>query len=118
MKIILSTNNLLTAMALRSRLINSIKGEVDGVKIQTWSYVKSGDNFDILYHNPSQYVQDPLKNVLFRLQLDGENVVLSTAWWSKNPEPSKEMQCYHVGRLTEMLLYHFSDNFIKYSVAI
>lgn len=34
----------------------------------------------------------------------------------KNIEPSDEIKCLHVGRLTEMLLRYFSDKYIKLSI--
>jgi hypothetical protein len=116
MRIILSTENSLTAMRLRDQIIKSIKGEIDGLSIDTWSYTRSGDNFDILYHDPAQYTQEPNKNVLFKLEIDGSNVLFSSVWWKKNPEPSYEIMCLHTGRLTEMLLRYFRGRYIKFTV--
>lgn len=116
MKIILSTENFLSAMRLREHIIKSVKGEIYGVSIDTWSYTKSSDNFDILYHNPIQYTQDPNKHVLFKLKIDGSNILLSSAWWAKNPEPLYEMVCLHTGRLAEMLLRYFRNEYIKFTV--
>lgn len=112
MRIILSTENSLTAMRLREQIIKSVKGKIVG----TWSYTRSSDNFDILYHDPIQYTQDPYKNVLFKLEIDGSNVLLSSVWWKKNPEPQYEIVCLHTGRLTEMLLRYFRDKYIKFTV--
>lgn len=116
MKVILSTDSIYSASRIKEKVIRSVKGEVDGIQIDTWSYVKSIDNYDIIYHNPSQFINDPSKNVVFRVELDGENVVFSCAYWSNHPQPDKSMYCLHVGRLTEMLLSYFSKEFVKYSV--
>lgn len=116
MRIILSTENSLTAMRLRDLIIKSVMGEVDGFSIETWSYTRSGNNFDILYHDPEQYTENPAKNVLFKLEIDGFNVLLSSVWWKNNPEPSYEMVCLHTGRLTEMLLRYFSGHYIRFTV--
>ena len=116
MKIILSTENFLSAMRLRDKIIKSLKGEIKGVSIDTWSYTKSSDNFDIIFHNPIQYIKEPNKNVLFKLEIDGSNILLSSAWWTKNPEPSYEMVCLHTGRLTEMLLRYFRNEYIKFTI--
>lgn len=116
MKIIISTNSIYDAPRLMDRILNTIKGLSSTVTIDTWSYTKSGDNFDIIYHDVPQYTQDTSKNVLFRVSVDGINVVFSSAWWSINPEPSKDMICLHTGRLTEMLLCHFSEFINKYTV--
>lgn len=116
MKVILSTESMISAAVLKDEIINTINGNIDGVKIETWSYLKSSDDFDIIFHDREQYVDDPTKNVLFRVQLDGSNVMFTTAWWKKNPEPSAEMFCLHIGRLTEMLLRYFNRRFIKFTV--
>lgn len=116
MRIILNTENYLTAIRLRDQIIKSVKGEIEGLSIETWSYTRSGNNFDILYHDPDQYTQDPAKNVLFKLEIDGSNVLFSSVWWKNNPEPLYEFVCLHIGRLTEMLLKYFSGKYIKFSV--
>lgn len=116
MKIILSTENSITAMRLRDQIIKSVKGEIEGLSIETWSYTRSGNNFDILFHNPEQFTLEPAKNVLFKLEVDGSNVLLSSVWWKNNPEPLYESVCLHTGRLTEMLLRYFSGKYIKFSV--
>lgn len=116
MKVLLQTESPLMAMSLRDYIIKSVKGQIEDVKIETWSYIKSSDNFDVIYHDPQQYVDDPEKNVLFRVEIDGSIVSLSAAWWKKNPEPSIEMMCLHTGRLTEMLLRYFRNSYIKYSI--
>ena len=116
MKIILSTESIFSAARLKSKIIKAVEGQNDELSIETWSYLKSSDGFDIIYHNPSQYTEDPFKNVIFRVELDGENVVFSCARWSKNPLPSEEMNCLHTGRLTEMLLTYFSKDINKFSI--
>lgn len=116
MKVHLYTEDELMAIDLRDSIISSLKGTIDGVSIDTWSYINSKDGYDILFHNPDQYVTDNTKNVLFRLQIDGACVVLTTAWWTKNPEPTYEMFCLHTGRLVEMLLRYFSEKYIKLSI--
>ena len=103
-------------MRLKEQIIKSIKKEVEGVDIETWSYTKSKEGFDIIFHDVPQYVDDGKKNVLFKIELDGSIVSLSSVWWQKNPEPSVEMICLHVGRLTEMLLRYFRESFIKFSI--
>lgn len=118
MKIIITASTTLDALRLRDQVLNTIKGLDINHTIDTWEYVKSGDNYDIIFHNPKQYTdEDKSKNVLFRVSVDGVNLVFTTAWWSVNPEPSREMLCLHTGRLTEMLLAHFGKNIIKYSIS-
>lgn len=116
MKIILTTETNLAAVILMSQVIAAVKGNIDGVNIDSWSYIKSGDRYDIIFYNQPQFAKVPERNALFRVEVEGSEVVFSTAWWKSNPEPSKEMLCIHTGKLTEMLLKYFRGGFIKFSV--
>ena len=116
MRIILTTETSIAAVSLKSKIIAAIKGEIEDYIIQTWSYTKSGDDYDIVYHNLEQYTETPEKNVLFRVEVDGTELIFSTAWWKTKPEPAKEMLCIHTGRLVEMLLKFFSDEYIKFNI--
>ena len=116
MRIVLTTESLFAASRLRDKIIRTIRGGVDGTHIDTWSYVKSKDNYDVIYHNPPQYAEIPEKNVVFRIDLNGENLIFSCSYWTCNPQPTRTMYCIHVGRSTEMLLNYFSDSISKYVV--
>lgn len=116
MKIILSTDSVLDAMVLKNQILKSVKHEVPEVDIRTWDYIKSQEGYDIIYHNPQQYTSDPARNVLFRAEVDGSNLIFTTGRWTHNPEPSDELYCEHTGRLTEMLLRYFKNKFIKFSI--
>ena len=116
MKIVLTTETAMAAVVLKNHVIAAVKGDIDDVNIDTWTYVKSGDNFDIIYHNPEQYTDYPEKNVVFRVEVEGTEVSFGTAWWKSKPEPSKEMLCLHTGRLSEMLLRYFSGGFINFNI--
>ncbi len=116
MKIIINVENPIAALRLRNKIIKSVKGEILGVNIETWSYTNANGGYDILYHNPEQYVNAPEKNVVFRMQIDGSTIMFSTAWWRNNPEPDHEYLCLHTGRLTEMLLRYFANSFVRFSI--
>lgn len=116
MKIVLTTDSSISAILLRKQIISALKGEDSNTTLNTWSYKQSKEKFDIAYHNLTQYTETPENNVLFRINIDGANVEFIVAWWSNNPSPSHEMQCLHVGRLVEMLLVHFSNQFTKFSI--
>lgn len=111
MKVRLSTSSALGAVILRHNIIRAINGEYERIEIETWSYKRSSDNYDIIFHDPDQYVNNPEKNVIFRVITDGNDVVFVPAWWKNNPQPSEEMICLHVGRLVEMLTRYFSKEF-------
>ena len=116
MKIVLTTETSLAAMVLKSQIIAAVKGEIKDVTIDTWAYIKSGDNYDIIYHDVPQYVDAPDKNVLFRVEAEGNEVTFSTAWWKNKPEPKREMLCLHTGRLTEMLLRYFPGTSVRFNI--
>ena len=116
MKIVLMTESIYSAVRLKDKIINSISGNVPDIQIDTWSYVKAKDSYDIIYHNVPQYTEDPAKNVVFRVEINGENVYLSCAYWPHNPQPEHTIYCIHIGRLTEMLLTYFGKDILKYTI--
>lgn len=116
MKIILTTETASAAVVLKNQIIAAIKGEIEGVTIDTWSTTRSAESFDIIFHDAEQYVSAPEKNVLFKVVVEGTEVVFSTGWWKANPEPVREMLCLHTGRLTEMLLRYFPGSYIKFNI--
>lgn len=116
MRIVLTTENIYAASRLRDRILRAVRGELPQEQIDTWSYAKAANNCDVIYHDPPQFTEDLSKNVVFRVELNGENVIFATTYWNGNPQPSFDMFCLHVGRLTEMLLTHFSGDFTKFSI--
>lgn len=116
MKVILNTENAYQAVRLRELIIRGVKHELDNVEIDTWTYTKSAEEYDIIYHNLPQYVNNPDKNVLFRLVLDGADVIFKLVWWKGKPEPDEKVKALHTGRLVEMLLAHFMQSVIKLSI--
>lgn len=116
MRVVLTTENIYIASRLRDKILKAVKGELPQDSIDTWSFIKAVNNIDVIYHNPTQFTEDPEKNVVFRVELNGENVIFTTAYWTRNPQPSQDMYCLHVGRLTEMLLVHFSGEYSKFTI--
>ena len=48
MKLILSTENAFKTIKLREQIIKALNGELDNIKIDTWAYIKSNENYDII----------------------------------------------------------------------
>ena len=117
MRIILTTDSIYAASRLKDTIIKSAKGEIPEMHIDTWSYMKSSDNYDILYLNLSDFLTDPNKNVIFRVVLNGENLIFTSAYWTRNPQPDRAMICLHIGRLTEMLLTFFPQDYSKFIIS-
>ena len=116
MKIVLSTDSMISAVRLKGAILRAVKGENADISIETWSYVRTSDIFDVLYHINEEYVNDPTKNVLFKVVQDGNDVLLTVAWWKRNPDPSWEIRSLHVGRLVELLLTYFKNKFISFKI--
>lgn len=116
MKVSLIAGSSINALNLRSKIIEATRCLDDSTGVRTWSYTKSKEEYDLIFHNPAQYVDVPSKNVLFRLTLDGAIVSFEPVWWSSNPKPDDDVICLHIGRLTEFLLRYFKNYFIKFVI--
>ena len=108
MKIVINCASAIAANRLKNQIVEDVKNE----ELMTWSYKKSKSDHDIIFHNPDQYVEEPAKNVIFVVKTDDNAVVLKTTYWEGNPEPSREMNALHTGRLVEAILGQgYSGNF-------
>ncbi|MDE5810424.1 MAG: hypothetical protein K2H59_09150 [Muribaculaceae bacterium] len=108
MKIVIKCASAIAANRLKNQIVEDVKNE----ELMTWSYKRSGNNNDIIFHNPSQYVNDDTKNVIFVVTTDDNSVVLETSYWKGKPEPSREIKALHTGRLVEAILgQEYSENF-------
>ncbi len=103
MKIVIECASALEAKKLKAQIVNDVKKE----ELKTWEHTTgsiSNKSVDIIFHNPSQYVEAPEKNVIFIIDTENNEVVFSTNHWSKKPHPSREMNALHTGRLVEAIL--------------
>lgn len=100
MKIVIECASAIAAKRLMNQIVEDVKNE----ELRTWSYKKSRNNNDIIFHNRSQYVDEDDKNVIFVVTTDNNAVVLKTSYWRGKPEPSREMNALHTGRLVEAIL--------------
>lgn len=116
MKIVVSTDSLFSAACLKVEILKAIKGEKPDITIDTWAYKKSKDDFDVIFHNLDQYVADARKNVIFTVVQDDADILFSITWWKGNPEPSWEIKSLHAGRLVEMLMSHFNEEFVSFKI--
>lgn len=116
MRIVLTTDDVYKAARVKDKILKAIKGELFQYNIASWSYTKAADNYDIIFCNNSMFTESQVNNVLFRVDLNGENVIFTTAYWSVKSQPSHQMYCHHVGMLTEILLTYFQGDFTKFSI--
>lgn len=108
MRIVIECTSAFEAKKLKSQILEDVKNE----ELETWEHTTAQSGNDIIFHNPDQYVTEPKKNVIFSIDTDDNKVVFSTKYWSKNPQPSKEMYALHTGRLVEVILNQgYSNNF-------
>jgi len=109
LKILLPTT--ISATFAKANLLRRIRNN----EIPTWSHTRSNNNDDVIFHNPSQYLEDPEKNVIFTVdvELSDNSILFSSSWWSGNPVPNEQQILHHVARLSEMLLKNFFDHGFK-----
>ncbi|MDE6577258.1 MAG: hypothetical protein K2K58_03705 [Muribaculaceae bacterium] len=100
-----------SATIVKANLLRRIRNN----EIPTWSYTRSNENDDVIFHNPSQYIEDPEKNVIFTIELNqrDNSILFSSNWWSQNPVPNEQQILHHVARLGEMLLKNFYNSGFK-----
>ena len=72
---------------------------------------KDANDSLFLTHKPEQWIDKAL--IGFRTEKDKLFIFLT--WW-KDKEPTKEIKGYYVGRMTEILLVHFSDMYEKFEI--
>lgn len=104
MRIILNTKS---AQKLIDKIFKAIADET----IKTWEVKtdKSGSKF--LTHNPEQWID----KALFGFKTETDKLVIFLTWW-KDKEPTEDVKGYYVGRITEILLVHFSDMYDKFEI--
>lgn len=109
MKIVIECATAFEARKVKSQIANDVKNE----ELETWEYKKGvSTGNDIIFHNPSQFVNEPNKNVIFVISTDDNKVIFSTTYWKGKPKPSQKMNALHTGRLVEAILGQgYSDNF-------
>lgn len=105
-----------TSSQLLKEIITQIKSKTASSVI-TWSYIKTDDGQNVIFHNPSQYTSNPSKNVVFSVGTKDNLVCLENGYWKANTiQPSEDMIYFHIGRLIEMLLSNFRDFFDKITI--
>lgn len=93
-------------------LINKIFSAVENEEVRTWIVRKDKDNNKYLTHKPEQWCD----KVLFALNATIEDVRISINWWKNYEEPDDETKGYCIGRLTELLLVNFKDNYTAFEI--
>ncbi len=105
MKIELSTDS---AQKLVTQIFKSIEDET----LKTWEIRENDKGEKLLTHSPEQWVD----KALFKFTPNEDKLVITISWWSKNDEPTEDIKGYYFGRITEILLVHFSATFDKYEI--
>lgn len=99
-------NTVKIATADPASLLAQIKKEIDDGKIDTWSYDKDGD----FTHIPDQWD----KKAWLRPSV-GTGALELTIVWPKNSEQDPAIAGVFLGRFIEMLVVHFSAEFMHAS---
>ena len=106
----LKTRSQQASEGLARNIIKNAKNQV----YKTWDYelinlVENKLNYDSIYHNPPQYVDNPDKHVWFIIGVDDTDVILKPVI-TEGYELTDDLASLHTGRLLEMLMkYHYND---------
>lgn len=93
-------------------LINQIFLAASNETIKTWGIRNDDQGERYLTHSPEQWKD----KVLFGFKSTHDKVIIELVWWKTYGEPAKDVKGYCIGRLTEMLLVHFIDEFGKFQI--
>ena len=104
MKIKLFTES---AQTLTNAILNSVKDET----VKTWEIKKDQNGDEFLTHNPEQWIN----KALFGFKSEKDKLIIYLTWW-KDKEPTEDIKGYYVGRMTEILLVHFSEMYDKFEI--
>jgi hypothetical protein len=96
---------------LGQTLINEIFNAVEKETVKTWVVRKDEKQTKYLTHKPEQWID----KALFGLENEKGKIVISLVWWI-DKEPTEDIKCYYIGRLTELLLVNFSSKFGKFEI--
>jgi len=92
-------------------LTNAILNTVNDETIKTWEIKKDQNGAKFLTHKPEQWIN----KALFGFKSETDKLVLFLTWWKDN-EPTEYVKGYYVGRMTEILLVHFSEMYDKFEI--
>ena len=112
-KITLKTANERAAKRIVSGIIWNAQNDV----YKTWSYEKislvvDGKDYDAIFHNRPQYVDNLDKHVWFIPGIINSNVIFQPII-SEGYELTDELASLHTGRLLEMLMTYHYDEFTE-----
>lgn len=92
-------------------LTNKIFKSVDDETIKTW--ISKTDTMGVKYltHKPEQWED----KAVFVFEAEKFKLVITLLWLTGN-EPTNDIKGYYMGRFTEILLVHFSNEFSKFEI--
>lgn len=93
------------------KLADKILSAVENDTIKTWEIKIDKNKSKFLTHSPEQWAD----KALFGFKAESDKLYLFLTWW-KDKEPTEEIKGYYVGRMTEILLVHFSDMFDVFEI--
>ncbi|MEO7214957.1 hypothetical protein [Mucilaginibacter sp.] len=105
MKITIPTT---TGAALKKKIFDHVKDET----LKTWEITKGESGTEYLTHSPEQWADRAIMK--FNVEKDVLEIIASK--WKSN-DVDKAANGYYIGRFTEILLVHFSDDFDTFTVS-
>jgi hypothetical protein len=105
MKIIIPTQ---TGESFKNKIFKYVEDE----NLKTWLIRKDSDGNKFLTHKPDQWYD--LALIGFSIKQNQLEVYLN--WW-KGKEPNEDVKGYYIGRFVEILLVHFKNDFINFTIS-
>lgn len=94
--------------ALKKKIFDAVEDET----LKTWEVRTDNSNVEFLTHKPEQWYDRSL--LKFTVNKDAL-IINATFWRSKGADQAANG--YYIGRFTEILLVHFSDDFDNFTVS-
>jgi len=93
--------------ALKKAIFDAVEDET----LRTWEVRTDNNNVEFLTHKPEQWYD----RTLLRFTVKKDVLLIDTTFW-KSKGADKVSDGYFIGRFTEVLLVHFSDDFDTFTV--
>jgi hypothetical protein len=97
-----------TGATLKKKIFDAVEDQT----LKTWEVRIATNDIKVLTHKPDQWYD----RTLLRFTVKKDALVIDTTKW-KGKEADEAANGYFIGRFTEILLVHFSDDFDDFTVS-
>jgi hypothetical protein len=97
-----------TGATLKKKIFDAVEDET----LKTWEVRTDTKKIQFLTHKPEQWYD----RTLLRFTVKKDALIIDSTKW-KSKEADEAANGYFIGRFTEILLVHFSDDFNDFTVS-